>query len=73
VSVIDPETNQVATLFNPRTEDWSNHFEWSEDLIRLEGRFATGKATIAALSLNRPNLIRLREVLKQANAHPPGF
>jgi len=28
---IDPETNQVILLFNPRKQEWSDHFIWSVD------------------------------------------
>jgi 5-methylcytosine-specific restriction endonuclease McrA len=28
---LDPETKVKATLFNPRTQIWSEHFEWTAD------------------------------------------
>jgi hypothetical protein len=48
----DPLTNEVVPLFNPRTQTWSEHFEWSEDGIRVIGLTPTGRATVAALKLD---------------------
>jgi hypothetical protein len=37
------------------------------------GRTATGRATIEALHLNRPELLNLRRALRAVGAHPPGL
>ncbi len=50
----DPQTGRTGRLFNPRRHQWSRHFAWSPDLLRIEGRTATGRATVAALHLNCP-------------------
>jgi hypothetical protein len=34
------------------------------------GRTATGRATVEALHLNRPELVNLRRVLRAAGEHP---
>jgi len=31
VAGTDPETEQEVTLFNPRQQQWSEHFNWSAD------------------------------------------
>jgi hypothetical protein len=31
----DPVTGQTISLFNPRTQIWSEHFRWIEDGIRI--------------------------------------
>src|SRR5437870_2142489 len=41
----DPNSAELAPLFNPRRELWSDHFRWSRG-GRLVGRTATGRATI---------------------------
>src|SRR5215204_5253069 len=28
---LDPETKQTVPLFNPRTDVWKDHFNWSSD------------------------------------------
>jgi hypothetical protein len=54
VDAIDPETLVVVPLFNPRTQNWFEHFEWSEDGMQIIGRTAIGRATVEALKLNHP-------------------
>src|SRR5262249_22621025 len=49
----DPKTGRSVPLFNPRRQRWSRHFAWSEDFLTILGRTASGRATIAALRLNR--------------------
>ena len=68
---VDPVTGVEVTLFHPRQQRWSAHFVWSEDELTLIGLTATGRATIAALDLNRQSVINLRGVLIPAGLHPP--
>ena len=65
----DPQTDEVAPIFNPREDEWSDHFAWNADLDQIEGRTPTGRATVERLRLNRPHLVNLRRVLKLAGAH----
>jgi len=37
----------------------------------IVGRTATGRATVDALHLNRPELINLRHILYRLGEHPP--
>jgi 5-methylcytosine-specific restriction endonuclease McrA len=67
----DPQTNQEVPLFNPRQQDWSDHFDWSEDLTQVIGKTASGRATIAALCLNRLGVMNLRRLLVTVGLHPP--
>src|SRR5215472_4080811 len=34
---LDTITQQVAPLFNPRVQRWSDHFQWSADGLRIVG------------------------------------
>lgn len=56
----DPDTENIVPLFNPRTEAWSDHFEWSEDYVQIVGISPTGRATVTALRLNRSLLVKAR-------------
>ena len=49
---IDPETKNETSLFNPRQQDWGNHFIWSFDATRIIGITAIGWATCDRLDLN---------------------
>ena len=67
----DPGTDQMVRLFNPRYQLWSRHFTWNEDGSEVVGVTATGRATVMALRLNRPVLVRSRRIWKAAGWHPP--
>jgi hypothetical protein len=67
----DPQTGRVVPLFNPRRQRWPHHFEWSKDFRLVVGRIATGRATVAALHLNRAELVNLRRALRAVGEHPP--
>ncbi|MDQ2809418.1 MAG: HNH endonuclease [Chloroflexota bacterium] len=71
LAATDSSTGQSALLYNPRREQWSDHFAWSKDFTLVEGLTPTGRATIEALQLNRPGLINIRAALRAVGAHPP--
>jgi hypothetical protein len=52
-----------------RDEGWVA--SWNEDASLVIGRTPTGRATIEALRLNRPELVNLRRVLFAVGEHPP--
>src|SRR5882724_10855148 len=56
----DPVTRQKVSLFNPRRQLWKQHLSWSGDFLQIIGRTLTGRATVEALHLNRPELVNLR-------------
>ena len=66
----DPRTRRLVRLFNPRRDDWQDHFRWSPTW-RLLGRSAIGRATIVALGMNRPAVIAIRRVLADMGSFPP--
>lgn len=59
-SHIDSKTQIKVSLFNPRTEDWFNHFQWTEDGVTIIGKTAIGRATIDCLRMNDPRLCKAR-------------
>jgi hypothetical protein len=67
----DPETGERMALFHPRRQRWSDHFAWSTDLTRLEGRTPCVRATIGVLRMNRTGVVNLRRVLVAGGLHPP--
>ena len=52
VSAPDPLTGTETPLFNPRAQNWPEHFRWNEDQWTLTDLTAVGRATISALDLN---------------------
>jgi 5-methylcytosine-specific restriction endonuclease McrA len=71
IAGLDPESGEYVALFNPRTQRWKEHFEWSVNGEYLIGLTPTGRATILSLNLNRPELVRGRRVWVKAGSHPP--
>jgi hypothetical protein len=51
-SGVDPTTGSEVALFNPRQDQWSEHFIWSADGLEIIGVSPTGRATCNRLDLN---------------------
>jgi hypothetical protein len=72
VSGVDPDTGEEVALFNPRLQNWFEHFRWSEDGLQVVGLTATGRATVVALHLNSdPAALTIRENWIAVGWHPP--
>lgn len=61
---------RAGNLFNPRRDNWQEHFAWTEDVF-LTGLTEIGRATIAALDLNRPLIVAIRREEMTLGRHPP--
>jgi len=48
---IDPQTDEVTLLFNPRTQKWDDHFRLNDDGT-ITGLTAAGRTTVRLLRLN---------------------
>ncbi len=68
---IDPQTNKNASLFHPRRQQWSDHFSWSKDGVRILGLTPVGRATVIALHMNNDKVIRSRQIWVAWGYHPP--
>lgn len=71
LTAIDPATDEVAPIFNPRQHHWSDHFIWSPDQLRIIGLTPIGRATVAQLQLNRPRVLDIRAADRAIGRHPP--
>lgn len=71
VQGVDPATKKRCRLWNPRRQKWHEHFGWSDDGTALVGRTPRGRATVAALQLNRPELVAARSLWVQVGWWPP--
>ena len=68
---IDPVTGNVVALYNPREQNWHEHFRWSDDGARIIGLTPTGRATVVAINLNNIISVMVRRNWIKANLHPP--
>lgn len=67
----DPSSGNMAALYNPRKQRWSDHFAWSNDFTLIIGLTPTGRATVRELQLNREGIVNLRRILHPIGEHPP--
>jgi hypothetical protein len=64
VDGLDEQEGVLVRLFHPRHDAWNNHFRWS--VVRpgeLEGQTPIGRATIARLRVNHPEVVEIRRLL----------
>lgn len=61
---LDPQTGERVPLFNPRLDDWSEHFTWSNVVLgELLSKTAIARATTQRLRMNDSRMIELRQLL----------
>ena len=61
----------MVRLFDPRRQVWQEHFRWTEQGDQIVGLTPTGRATVTALQLNRPSLVKARRLWALVGWHPP--
>jgi hypothetical protein len=65
----DPVTDTLVPLFNPRIDDWSEHFAWDGPFI--QGRTAIGRATVVVLNMNTHSTVVMRRNWAEMGLFPP--
>ena len=58
-------------IFNPREQNWSENFAWSNGKIEIIGKTPCGRATVSALQLNNDLHRTAREFWKLTGIFPP--
>lgn len=76
ITGIDPETQEGVQVFNPRKQEWSDHFIWSADGLKIIGITPTGRATCNRLDLNderhnQGSIVKARRLWVRGGWHPP--
>lgn len=61
LSSIDPVTREIVLLFNPRQDEWEEHFAMQGAVI--VGVTPTGRATVRLLQMNAKHRVELRRWL----------
>lgn len=64
VGSFDPLTGVLVPFFNPRTQQWSNHFK--VDGIEILSLTPEARVTVKILDLNMEDRLREREIMLQA-------
>jgi len=68
ISSLDPATNALTSLFNPRQQIWGNHFRFNGPVI--EPRTAEGRVTVLLLNINSPRRVATRYNLIREGKYP---
>jgi hypothetical protein len=71
IAAVDSQTMESVSLFNPRKQLWSDHFEWVDNIERLVGRTPIGRATVERFKMNRDRIVIARRIWIKAGEHPP--
>jgi hypothetical protein len=61
---LDPETGRLERLFNPRREQWQDHFGFHDG--KILARTSIGRVTVRLLQLNRPERVSERDLMLKA-------
>ncbi len=64
----DPTTDEMQRLFNPRTDVWTEHFQWDGPF--LIGKTPIGRTTIEVLEVNLADRIAYRRELLKEGLYP---
>ena len=65
VGSFDPETGNLVPFFNPRTQNWANHFELDGAIIRP--RTAEARVTVKIFRMNDEDRVLERQRLIEAS------
>jgi len=67
----DPSSGQRHQLFNPRIQDWDEHFAINH--YKITGRTPIGRAAVESLAFNTPRRLRVRKAEEMFGLFPPGL
>ena len=68
---LDQATAEMVPLFNPREQNWADHFYWSEDGSHILGKTPCGRVTVMALKINHPQIVVARRLWVSVGWWPP--
>ena len=71
VEAEDPLTGEIAPLYHPRRQIWTEHFAWDSPGIYLVGLTPIGRVTILVLRMNNEIIQNARWRWVSAGWHPP--
>lgn len=71
INAVDPLTGKTVRLFNPRKQNWFEHFEFSYDNSEIIGKTACGRATVGCLQMNSIYQTTARMAWNETNKFPP--
>lgn len=71
IKTFDELSEKWIPLFNPRTDNWGDHFAWNQEATLIIGTTIIGRCCVKELKLNREKLIEYRNCIIPFGTHPP--
>jgi len=71
IKTFDELSEKWVPLFNPRTDNWDEHFAWNQEATLIIGTTIIGRCCVKELKLNREKLIEYRNCIIPFGTHPP--
>jgi hypothetical protein len=73
IKSVDFLTGKLVKLFNPRTQIWKEHFEFSKNQTETIGKTPCGRATVESLQMNNFYQKTARSAWISTGKFPPNF
>ena len=70
LSGIDPQSNTEVRFFNPRLEEWENHFQADGTSGKITGTTAIGRTTVNNLDMNSQLQVTARQLWTRLGLFP---
>ena len=67
IASIDPDTSDTVRLYNPRQDQWREHFYLESESGIIHPKTAIGRVTVKLLRINRLESLPIRQILGQIN------
>jgi len=67
---IDEKGLTGRLLFNPRRDQWHEHFEFDSSTLRLKGKTDTGKGTVNRFLMNNSMQLEARRLWVELELYP---
>ncbi len=68
---LDVETQETVAIFNPRTQNWNEHFRWNAEGTEIIGITPIGRVTVSSLKLNNEIIVVSRRLWVSVGWFPP--
>lgn len=69
VAALDPATGDATRLYNPRRQQWSDHFQINPD-ASISGLSPEGRATVTVLRINESSRVKQRRMAMLLGEYP---
>jgi hypothetical protein len=70
VNLTDPLSGKEVAIFNPRSDNWHEHFAWETNGPRIIGLTVRGRATVDGLRLNDDYHLTARKAWMATGLYP---